>query len=60
MPRLSALFHYRLLDVSSIKLIFQHHLRAPYVYPPSERHRVMDDIDASIREYRYYLEHMSA
>jgi oligoribonuclease len=58
MPRLAALFHYRMLDVSSLKIIFQHHFKKPYVFPKSERHRVMDDIDGSIMEYRYYVEHI--
>lgn len=59
MPRFVQLFHYRLLDVSSLKIIFQKHFEKPYVHLMNkDRHRVMEDIDNSIQEYRYYLECM--
>lgn len=58
MPKLSAMFHYRMLDVSSLKLLFKHSLNKPYNYTKSERHRVMEDLNNSILEYRYYLEQL--
>ena len=59
MPNLIKMFHYRLIDVSSLKIIFQLHVDKPYAAIKSDKHRVMDDIDASIQEYRYYLQHMT-
>lgn len=58
MPDLDAMFHYRMLDVSSLKCVFSYALDKPYVHPKSEQHRVMIDVDGSIREYRYYLANM--
>lgn len=56
MPLLDAVFHYRMVDVSSLKWVFSHALNQPYQHPKSERHRVMEDVDGSIKEYRHYLD----
>lgn len=58
MPNLDAQFHYRMLDVSSLKWVFTHALDQPYQHPKSDRHRVMEDVDGSIKEYQHYLESM--
>lgn len=58
MPELEAYFHYRHLDVSTVKelakmwapLLFQNYIK-------ESAHRALDDIKASIAELRYYQEH---
>jgi oligoribonuclease len=59
MPTLEQYFHYRLIDVSTLKELA---LRwAPRVYngvtKKESRHRAYDDIIESIEELRYYREH---
>ena len=59
MPELAAFFHYRHLDVSSLKILAQ--LWAPAHFQPFEKfstHVAMADIHDSIRELKYYREHM--
>lgn len=54
----SNLFHYRNLDVSSIKNMVLHHLGAfiePWQPPKEKAHRVLDDLYTTLEEYRYYL-----
>ncbi len=54
-PEVDALLHYRMLDVSSFKILMQ----AKYAlseYKKTDTHRAATDIDESIRELRYYLE----
>ena len=55
MPELEAYFHYRNLDVSTIKILMQR-WRADLVEGFSKRstHRALDDIRESIEELRYY------
>lgn len=59
MPQLKAYFHYRNLDVSSLKELAQRW--APDVakgFKKSEAHLAMDDIRESIAELRYYRQHL--
>ncbi len=59
MPQLEAYFHYRNLDVSSLKELAQRW--APEVakgFKKSEAHLAMDDICESIAELRYYRQHL--
>ena len=53
MPQLDVKLHYRLLDVSSWKVVMQ----AMYgvVFEKPEVHRAYEDIQASIAELQYYL-----
>lgn len=53
-PRLAAKLHYRMLDVSAFKLVFDGKYKKKYAKP--EAHRALDDIRGSIEELRYYLE----
>lgn len=55
-PHLEQLLHYRMLDVTSWKLVFQQ----KYGLKPkkSEVHRALDDIRESIAELQQYLEHI--
>ena len=55
MPALEAFFHYRNLDVSTLKILAQRW--APAVasgYTKESSHRALDDIRDSIDELRYY------
>lgn len=58
MPQLSLFFHYRNLDVSSIKILAQHW--APQILTKLTKestHLALQDIYDSIGELRYYREH---
>ena len=61
MPELEAFFHYRNLDVSTIKELARRW--APKVYSGFSKnasHLALDDIRDSIRELHYYREHFIA
>jgi oligoribonuclease len=53
-PGLDLKLHYRMLDVSSLKIFMQG--RHGVEYEKKEGHRAFDDIQASIAELQYYLE----
>lgn len=53
-PEVDDLLHYRMLDVSSLKIFMQG--RYGVEYEKKEVHRAFDDIQASIAEWQYYLE----
>lgn len=58
MPKLEQYFHYRNLDVSSIKILAHHW--APGILPGAKKeslHIALQDIHDSIAELRYYKEH---
>ncbi len=58
MPKLEAFFHYRNLDVSTVKELagrWAPHLKDGFQKKAS--HRALDDIIESIEELRYYREH---
>lgn len=55
MPTLEAFFHYRNLDVSTLKILAERW--APQImggFSKQEKHRALDDIRESIDELRYY------
>ncbi|NLE55971.1 MAG: oligoribonuclease, partial [Lentisphaerae bacterium] len=55
MPMLEAYFHYRNLDVSTLKILAERW--APQImggFSKQEKHRALDDIRESIAELRYY------
>ena len=59
MPELAGFFHYRNLDVSSLKILAN--LWAPETagkFDKTSTHLAMADIHDSIRELRYYREHL--
>jgi len=59
MPRLEAFFHYRNLDVSTVKILAQRW--APEVaagFQKESRHRALDDIRDSVAELRYYRDRL--
>jgi oligoribonuclease len=51
-PRLNARLHYRQLDVTAWKIMFENH---GVKFAKPEVHRAMSDIEGSIEELRYYL-----
>ena len=53
-PEIDSLLHYRMLDVSSYKIMWIGRGGTPYV--KKEVHRALDDIEESIAELIYYLE----
>jgi oligoribonuclease len=58
LPRLEAYFHYRNLDVSTLKILMQRwrpELEAGF--EKTATHLALDDIRESINEMRYYREH---
>lgn len=52
--RVEARLHYRMLDVSAWKVVFEGKYRKKFAKP--ETHRALADIRGSIEELRYYLE----
>lgn len=54
MPDLAGRLHYRMLDVSSWKIILNNKFR--YVYHKANQHRALDDIRESIQELRAYCD----
>ena len=52
-PRFSEKLHYRMLDVSAWKLVFEGKFRKKFSKP--EAHRALEDIRGSIEELQYYL-----
>lgn len=53
-PALDLKLHYRMLDVSSLKIVMQG--KYGVGFEKKEVHRAFDDIQASIAELQYYLE----
>ena len=52
-PRLDARLHYRMLDVSAWKVVFNGKFKKVFAKP--EEHRALGDIRGSIQELQYYL-----
>ncbi|HEY0156834.1 MAG TPA: oligoribonuclease [Thermoanaerobaculia bacterium] len=57
MPKLHDFLHYKVVDVSSIKLLVTEWYGGKYKSPDKkELHRALDDIEESIAELQYYRE----
>lgn len=56
--RLDARLHYRMLDVSAWKVVFEGKFHKRFTKP--EAHRAIDDIRGSIEELQYYLKKVKA
>jgi oligoribonuclease len=56
MPKLADFFHYRNLDVSTLKILATHWNKS-LAYEKESNHLALDDIKQSIEELRYYREH---
>ncbi len=57
-PEVDALLHYRMLDVSSWKVVMNG--KYGLEFEKKETHRALDDIDESIEELQYYLDWLHA
>lgn len=57
-PRLNQRLHYRMLDVSAWKVVFEGKYRKKFAKP--EAHRALEDIKGSIEEIKYYLKKVKA
>lgn len=59
MPQLHDFLHYKVVDVSSIKVLVTEWYDGRYRSPDKkELHRALDDIEESIAELAYYREHV--
>lgn len=56
--RLDARLHYRMLDVSAWKVVFEGKFKKKFAKP--EAHRALDDIRGSIEELQYYVKKVRA
>jgi oligoribonuclease len=54
MPELYGFVHYRIVDVSSLKLLVRHWYPNAQAPAKASTHRALDDIEESIAELRYY------
>lgn len=57
-PRLDARLHYRMLDVTAWKVVFEGKYHKKFAKP--EDHRALGDIRGSIQELEYYLKKVKA
>ena len=57
MPRLDEYLHYRMLDVSSIKIVVDY-WRPKVVHQKRDSHRALDDVKESIEELKLYKDHI--
>ncbi len=57
-PELLRAFHYRNIDVSTLKNVFKTHFPSapPFVPAKDKKHRVIADLNDTIDEYRHYIE----
>lgn len=53
-PKIDGLLHYRMLDVTSYKILMQGKYNLEF--EKSDNHRAMDDIKASIEELKFYID----
>ena len=61
MPELEGWFHYRNLDVSTLKVLATHWMpKSLREYSKENRHEALSDIRESIEELRYYRQFMGA
>ena len=54
LPKFSHYLHYRMLDVSSLKVLFD--ARYGKIFPKPEEHRALSDIRGSIMELKYFMQ----
>jgi oligoribonuclease len=57
MPKFAERLHYRMLDVSSWKMIMNH--KYQIMYEKRNTHRALDDIKESIEELSHYLSYLT-
>ena len=54
MQELNTYLHYRLIDVSTLKELYERWMPAAPVYEKKDSHRALDDIKESIEELKFY------
>jgi len=57
MPSINNYLHYRSIDVSSIKTLYQRWRPEASMFEKAEKHRALDDIKESIQELKFYRDH---
>jgi oligoribonuclease len=57
MPEIDEFLHYRMLDVSTLKILAQH-WKPDLHFQKKGEHRALEDIRESIEELRFYREHL--
>ena len=57
MPELEAYFHYRNLDVSSMKILISRWAQNKQQFMKQSKHLALDDVRDSIQELKFYREH---
>lgn len=57
-PRLAAMLHYRMLDVTAWKVVMEGKYKKKFAKP--EQHRALEDIRGSIEELKYYTKKVKA
>lgn len=55
-PNFNAILHYRMLDVTSWKIVFN--TKYGQIYDKKNQHRALDDIRESIKELQFYISHL--
>ncbi len=58
MPEFESLFHYRMIDVTTVKLLAQRWYPSIPVFKKEERHTALADVYESIAELTYYKKHL--
>jgi oligoribonuclease len=58
MPKITTWTHYRIFDVSTLKILYfmKHQKEAPL--KKERKHRAINDIKESIKEFKYYSKHL--
>jgi oligoribonuclease len=56
MPKLAALLHYRMLDVTAWKIVYNNCLQIKFA--KKQAHRALDDVQESIDEMKFYLQYV--
>ena len=59
MKDFSARLHYRMLDVTAFKVVFNNLYQISYAKPQT-RHRALDDVQQSVNELKKYLSYVKA
>ena len=54
MPELAQFFHYRVIDVSSVRATINLWRKDPVSFPKNKNHRALDDIKEPIGELKHY------
>jgi oligoribonuclease len=59
MPFIAEFIHYRIIDVSSFRMVFMCKYNKVFEKNPKNHHKATDDIQSSIDELKYYLGYLN-